>query len=121
MRNPRQQRGIGTSTERDDYRPQLAKMAPQRNKVAHKLREAAETEDFFDWGNDTGIKGPEVGKPGGCFVEAHPMDAILQIVGRSAKQRYAPLEVVKPRGSCDQLQDSSSEATTACPMLVHES
>ena len=60
-------------------------------------------------------EGAELGVAGRGLVEAHLVDAVLQVVGVDAEQGDAPLPVVEAGGAGDELQDPTVERRPTAP------
>ncbi len=67
-----------------------------------------------------GVEGPELGVERGGLVEAHFVDAVLQVVGMHAEQRHAPLVVVEPGRSGDDLDDAAVERPAHLAVAHHQ-
>ena len=67
-----------------------------------------------------GVEGPELGVAGRGLVEAHLVDAVLQVVGVDAEERHAPLLVVEPGRAGDDLEDAAGEGPPDLAVPEHQ-
>ena len=68
--------------------------------------------------DDAGVKRPEIGETGRRLVEAHGVDGVLEIVGMHAEEGHAPLVVVQPGRTGDQLDDPPGERRPDLPWSI---
>ena len=66
------------------------------------------------------VERAELGVARRGLVEAHLVDAVLQVVGMGAEERHAPLEVVEAGRSRDHLEDASVEGAAHLAVPEHE-
>src|ERR1017187_6259136 len=68
-------------------------------------------EDFVNATDEARIKRTKLAVERGGFVEAHRVDAVFEVVDVHAKERDAPLPVVQPRRTRDDLEDAALEVS----------
>src|SRR3984957_6582569 len=67
-----------------------------------------------------GVEGTELGVERGGLVEAHFVDAVLQVIGMHTEERHTPLVVVEPGRPGDDLQDAAVEGAPHLPVAHHQ-
>ena len=125
MRHLRQQRRVGPAAERDDDTTEVAQRARRsssgcRHRVAPMRLTRRARPAPRRAADHAGVEGPELGVEGRGLVEAHLVDAVLQVVGVDAEERHAPLVVVEPGRTGDDLQDAAVERAADLAVPEHQ-
>jgi hypothetical protein len=74
----------------------------------------------FYWRNHSYVKRTEFCVHSRCFIEAHGVHHVFQIVWVYSKQRNAPFEIIEARACRYQLNNASGKCATALTVFAHQ-